>query len=132
MSCGTKQHFILNGFISPRGSAYAEKSHSYSSHSCRRSRDFPDVPTLKEAGFDVPDVPQIRGVLGPPAMPADAVAFYSSLFQKTTRTPAWQRYLKDNQFQDAFLSPEDTRKFIAEFEGRLRGVLQQAGVKVVR
>ena len=97
-----------------------------------RLPDFPDVPTLKEAGFDVPDVPQIRGVLGPPAMPAEAVAFYSSLFQKTTRTLAWQRYLKNNQFQDAFLSPEDTRKFIAEFEARLRGVLQQAGVKVVR
>jgi putative tricarboxylic transport membrane protein len=98
----------------------------------KRLPDFQDVPTLKEAGFDVPDVPQIRGVVGPPAMPADAVAFYASLFEKTTRTPAWQRYLKDNQFQDAFLSPEETRKFIARFEDRLRGLLPQAGVKVVR
>lgn len=98
----------------------------------KRLPDFADVPTLKEAGFDVPDVPQIRGVVGPPGMPADAVAFYAELFRKTTRTAAWQHYLADNQFQDAFLSPEDTRKFLAEFDGRLRGLLTAAGVKVVR
>jgi putative tricarboxylic transport membrane protein len=97
-----------------------------------RLPDFQDVPTLKEAGFDVPDVPQIRGVVGPPGMPAEAAAFYAELFRKTTRTPAWQRYLKDNQFQDAFMSPEDTRKFLGQFEERLRGLLKEAGVKVVR
>ena len=97
-----------------------------------RLPDFADVPTLKEAGFDVPDVPQIRGVVGPPNMPADAVAFYAELFRKTTRTDTWQRYLKDNQFQDAFRSPEDTRKFLVDFQDRLRGLLTAAGVKVVR
>jgi putative tricarboxylic transport membrane protein len=98
----------------------------------KRLPDFQDVPTLKEAGFDVPDVPQIRGVVGAPGMPADAVAFYAELFRKTTRTAAWQHYLADNQFQDAFMSPEDTRKFLGEFDGRLRGLLTAAGVKVVR
>src|SRR6267378_3088719 len=98
----------------------------------KRLPDFQDVPTLKEAGFDVPDVPQIRGVVGPPGMPADAAAFYAELFRKTTRTAAWQHYLADNQFQDAFKSPEDTRKFLGEFDDRLRGLLTAAGVKVVR
>ena len=90
------------------------------------------MPTLREAGFDVPDVPQIRGVVGPPGMPADAVAFYAELLRKTTRTAAWQNYLADNQFQDAFMSPADTRKFLGEFDDRLRGLLTAAGVKVVR
>jgi putative tricarboxylic transport membrane protein len=98
----------------------------------KRLPDFQDVPTLKEAGFDVPDVPQIRGVVGPPGMPADAVAFYAELLRKTTRTVAWQNYLADNQFQDAFMSPADTRKFLGEFDDRLRGLLTAAGVKVVR
>ena len=97
-----------------------------------RLPDFADVPTLKEAGFDVPDVPQIRGIVGPPKMPADALAFYAELFRKTTRTDTWQRYLKDNQFQDAFRSPEETRRFLTDFQDRLRGLLTAAGVKVVR
>jgi putative tricarboxylic transport membrane protein len=65
-------------------------------------------------------------------MPAEAVAFYAELFRKTTRTDTWQRYLKDNQFQDAFRSPDDTRKFLVDFQDRLRGLLTAAGVKVVR
>ncbi|MDP1717981.1 MAG: tripartite tricarboxylate transporter substrate binding protein, partial [Burkholderiales bacterium] len=31
----------------------------------KRLAGFPNVPTLKEAGFDVPNVPQVRGVLAP-------------------------------------------------------------------
>ena len=30
---------------------------------------FPNVPTLKEAGFDVPVVPQVRGIVAPPGLP---------------------------------------------------------------
>src|SRR5262249_22663326 len=45
----------------------------------RRLPGFPDVPTLKEAGFDIPDVPQMRGVVGAPGMSADAVSFYENL-----------------------------------------------------
>jgi putative tricarboxylic transport membrane protein len=98
----------------------------------KRLEDFQDIPTVKEAGFDVPDVPQLRGVVGPPNMPAEAVAFYSDMLGKATRTPAWQKYLKDNQFEDKFLNPEETRKYLLQFEDRLRGVLKESGVKLVR
>src|SRR5258705_13795258 len=30
---------------------------------------FPGVPTLREAGFDVPVVPQVRGMVAPPGIP---------------------------------------------------------------
>ena len=36
----------------------------------KRLPAFPDVPTLKEAGFDVPLVPQMRGAVAPPAIAA--------------------------------------------------------------
>jgi putative tricarboxylic transport membrane protein len=98
----------------------------------KRLEDFQDIPTIKEAGFDVPDVPQLRGVVGPPNMPADAVAFYSDMINKATRTPAWQKYLKDNQFEDKFLGPAETKAYLIQFEERLRGVLKESGVKLVR
>lgn len=98
----------------------------------KRLADFQDIPTLKEAGFDVPDVPQLRGVVGPPNMPAEAVAFYSDMLYKATRTPAWQKYLSENQFEDKFLKPGETRQYLLQFEDRLRGVLKESGVKLVR
>ncbi len=42
----------------------------------------PGRADLKEAGFDIPNVPQMRGVVGAPGMTADAVAYYEDLFLK--------------------------------------------------
>ncbi|HYI91091.1 MAG TPA: tripartite tricarboxylate transporter substrate binding protein [Beijerinckiaceae bacterium] len=93
---------------------------------------FMDVPTLKEAGFDIPNVPQTRGIVGPPGMPGDAVAYFVGLLQKVTATPAWQKYLQDNQFEGAFAGPEETRAFLVRYEEQIRGLLKETGAKVVR
>lgn len=96
-----------------------------------RLEGFKDVPTLKEAGFDILNVPQTRGIVGPPGMPADAVAYYGDLLRKVTATPAWEKYLRDNQFEASFASPEETRAFLARFEEQIRGILKETGAKVV-
>ncbi len=90
------------------------------------------MPTLKEAGFDVPNVPQNRGLVGPPGMPADAVAYYEELIHKATRTPGWQKYLQDNHFEGSYLNAQETRAFLDRYEGQIRDLLKEAGAKVVR
>jgi putative tricarboxylic transport membrane protein len=93
---------------------------------------FPDVPTLKEAGFDVNDVVQARGILAPPGIPAEAVEFYADLFRRVSDSEAWKKYLADNQFHGAWLGPQQTLAFFAEYQQQLRGVLQEAGVRLAR
>lgn len=92
----------------------------------------PEVPTQREAGFEVPSVPLSRGVLGPPAMPAAALAFYEDLFLRVTRTEAWGRVLEEYQLEPAFLGATQTRAFFEEYEGQLREILTQAGMRLVR
>lgn len=98
----------------------------------KRLAGFPNVPTLKEAGLDVPNVPQVRGVVAPPGMPADAVAYYEDLFARIVQTASWKKYLEDNQFQDGFQKSADLSKFFDEYTERMRGILREAGAKVVR
>ena len=98
----------------------------------RRLPAFPNVPTLKEAGFDIPIVPQVRGVVAPPGMPKEAVAYYEDLLGRLTRTASWKKYLDDNQFEDGYLKSADLARFIDEFTDRMRGILKEAGAKVVR
>lgn len=98
----------------------------------RRLPGFPDVPTIKEAGFDIPNVPQMRGVVGTPGMPADAVAYYEDLFLKASRTPAWQKFLAESQLDGEFVKTAELKPFLAKFEGELREFLKAAGVKLVR
>jgi putative tricarboxylic transport membrane protein len=98
----------------------------------KRLPAYPNVPTLKEAGFDVPTVPQVRGVVGPPGMPADAVAYYEDLFGRLTKTASWKKYLQDNLFEDGYMKSAELSKFVDEFTGRMRDILKEAGAKVVR
>ena len=93
---------------------------------------FPDVPTLKEAGFDVPVVPQVRGMVAPPGIPAANVAYWEDFCRRLTRTPSWKKYIADNQFEDGFQGSADLAKFYDEFTARMRDILKDAGVKTVR
>ena len=98
----------------------------------RRLPGFPDVPTLKEAGLNIPDLPQMRGILGTPGMPAEAVAFYEELFLKATKTPTWQKFLTDSQLDGEFVKAAELTAFLSKFEGQLREILKESGAKVVR
>src|SRR5437667_7342333 len=98
----------------------------------KRLAAFPNVPTLKEAGFDVPAVPQVRGVVAPPGIPAENVAYWEELFRKLTRTASWRKFLEDNQFEDGYQDATDLAKFYDEFTGQMRTILQEAGIKIVR
>ena len=93
---------------------------------------FKDVPTLKEAGYDIPNVPQARGIVGPPDMPKEAVAYYSDLFKKVSESPAWNKYLEETLLQNAYLAPADLARFNKEYADTLRSILKDAGVKLVR
>jgi putative tricarboxylic transport membrane protein len=93
---------------------------------------YPDVPTIKEAGINVTPVPQVRGVVAPPAIPREAVTYWEGVFKKLTETESWKKYLADNQFENAYQNSAELTKFYDEFTGQMRGILQEAGVKTVR
>jgi putative tricarboxylic transport membrane protein len=98
----------------------------------KRLPGYEDVPTLQEAGFKVPNVPQARGIIGPPGMPADAVAYYEDMLSKMSRSPGWQKFLQSNQLDDAYLNAKATTAFLGDYEQQLRDILVQSGVKLVR
>ena len=97
-----------------------------------RLKAFANIPTVREAGFDVPYYAVFRGIVGPPGMPRDAVAYYEDYFARLVKTAAWRKYLEDNFFDDAFQKSGDFNKFIDEFVERVRPVLKDAGVKTYR
>lgn len=97
----------------------------------KRLPRFKDVPTLKEAGYDVPLVPQVRGVVAPPGIPRENVAFWEDFFGRLTRTASWTKYVEDNQFENAYQNGADQTKFLDSLSGRMREILKETGAKVV-
>lgn len=98
----------------------------------KRLPAFPNAPTIKEAGFDIPNVPQVRGIVGPPGMPAEAVAYWEDVFGKFVKTASWKKYLDDNLFDDGFQRSAELAKFIDQYSETTRNILREGGVKVVR
>lgn len=98
----------------------------------KRMAALPDVPTVPEAGFDIPNYLVIRGVVGPPAMPGEAVRFWEAFFARLSKTAAWKKYLADNLFEDGFQTTAELLKFTDAFTDQARAVLKDAGVKVYR
>jgi putative tricarboxylic transport membrane protein len=98
----------------------------------KRLAGFPNVPTIKEAGFDIPNVEQVRGIVMPPGVAPDVVAYYEDLFQRLTKTAAWRKYLEEQQFQDGFQKSAELVKFMDSYTNQMREILKEAGAKVVR
>jgi len=98
----------------------------------RRLSVYPNVPTVREAGFDIPNYAVVRGIVGPPGMPKEVVAYYEDFFARLVQTAAWKKYLADNFFDDAFQKQAEFTKFIDEFTESVRPILKDAGVKTFR
>jgi putative tricarboxylic transport membrane protein len=98
----------------------------------KRLPAFPDVPTLKEAGYDVALVPQMRGAVAPPGIDPEAAAFWQDFLARLVRTPSWRKYLEDNQFDDGFRTGAEFTRTLDDTSRQLRALLQDAGIKVVR
>ena len=96
----------------------------------RRLRILPDVPTVREQGVSMPIIANVRGILGPPAMPPAAARYWQDFFARLAATPSWKKYLEENHVEDVFLRGEAMTPFLDEQIGVMRGVLRQAGVAV--
>ena len=98
----------------------------------QRLPGYADVPTLREAGFDITPTPQIRAVVAPPQQSADASAYWEGRFAELRKTASWKKYIQDNQLEESFLPGAEMKKSIAEIEKQLREQYQLAGIKTVR
>ncbi|MBI2229789.1 MAG: tripartite tricarboxylate transporter substrate binding protein [Deltaproteobacteria bacterium] len=98
----------------------------------KRLPSFPNVPTLKEQGIDVPVIPQARGILAPPGVPKEVILYWEGVFERFVKSAGWKQYLEQNQFEDGYLKGPALNKFFDELAVKMREVLKEAGAKVVR
>jgi putative tricarboxylic transport membrane protein len=98
----------------------------------KRLPSLSNIPTVKEAGFDVPNAPQVRGIVGPPGLAPEVVAYWEDLFARFNKTGSWRKFLEDNLLEDGFQRSAELAKFGETFSDTMRGILKEGGLKVVR
>jgi putative tricarboxylic transport membrane protein len=98
----------------------------------KRLSVLPAVPTIREQGINVPIIANARGILAPPGVRPEVVAYWEDFFERLTRSASWKKYVEENQVEDVFLKSGGLGPFLDEQTTLMRKVLQQAGVKVAR
>ena len=98
----------------------------------KRLTVLPQVPTIKEQGINVPIIANARGILAPPGVSKEVIAFWEDFFARLTQTASWKKYVADNQVEDVFIKGGELGPFLDEQTKLMRSVLQQAGVKLAR
>jgi tripartite-type tricarboxylate transporter receptor subunit TctC len=94
-----------------------------------RHATLPDAPTHWELGIGSENdneyaklldletgLHQVRGLIGPPNMPAEAQAWYDELFRKVFEAPEWQDFMKENGMVPTYRGPDGYKEFLVEFE----------------
>lgn len=106
----------------------AKKMRVLASIDAEPSSVFPDAPTLADEGIDVEIPQQIRGVVGPPEMPKEAVTYYEGVLRKVLETKEWKAYAEANGLENAFVDSAEFGQKLAKEKKLMQGVLERLGL----
>jgi len=125
---------ILGGNVTVGGSGYSEFDEYIASGKMRaiavsptRLKNAPNIPTMKEQGFDV-EIGNWRGVYGAPGLtPAQREAL-TAMVVKATQSKAWQAALAKNNWTPALLTGKAFDEFVDRDFSALRATMVRAGM----
>ncbi len=93
----------------------------------KRIEGLDDVPTWKESGVDM-IFPHWRGVMGPPNMSKEEIAYWDDKIGKMVESDAWKQILKNNEWESYYKNSSETKKFLDEQNQMYKELVEQTGL----
>ena len=94
----------------------------------KRAPSLPDVPTLKEQGYDVV-IGGWLAIIGPGGLAPSQVAYWESLLERTANDARWKRYLEEGSVEWHFLKSGATRDYLKREYDMAQSLLTELGLK---
>jgi putative tricarboxylic transport membrane protein len=105
----------------------AGKARNLAVASQKRLADAPELPTFAERGYPF-YWEQMRGVVGPASMPAEAVKWWQDTLKKVTDTPKWKNdYIKKNLLTPTQWTGEQANKYLDSLNQKYTDALTGLG-----
>lgn len=86
-----------------------------------------DIPTMKELGFPL-EYQMLRGIFGPPEMPADAMAFYQEMFRRLLDVPEMADFMARGAYTKAFLTGPEFVRWLEAKDSAVRSLMVKGGL----
>ena len=94
-----------------------------------RFAKLPDVPTMKELGFTTVSFMQLRGVVAPADIPADALATLEAAFKRMTESDKWKKdYVQKNMIIGTYMDAKTFAEAVAKQNELYKNALTELGV----
>ncbi len=92
-----------------------------------RMKEFPEVPTLKELGYDIV-APSCLGIAGPKGIPAPVVAKLEKAVKKVMADPKFVQLMDKIMIKTAYLDSKDFGLYIKEIYEQQGRIIRDAGL----
>ena len=90
--------------------------------------EWKDIPTVKEALSTDITYLMLRGIFGPPDMPAEAVAWYQDLLKKVAETPEFKDYMQQGALRPAWLVGPEFNAWLGREDQVHRDLMTKGGL----
>jgi tripartite-type tricarboxylate transporter receptor subunit TctC len=119
---------VLVGNISDAGPSIDSKAiFPFAVANAERSTNFPEIPTLKEKGWDVVFV-QWRSIFAPKGTSADRLRILADGFRKALDSDSWKQFRERTRSVDLFLGPAEFRTFLESEDKRFAAIIIELGL----
>lgn len=92
-----------------------------------RHPDFPDVPTLKELGFDV-GLPFFVGIVGPKGIPEDRLLKLYDAFYQASQSDKYLELLNRIVWVPAHTPLKEFEKLVFEYDDKMGAIMKEMGL----
>jgi putative tricarboxylic transport membrane protein len=93
-----------------------------------RLTSLPETPSFKELGYSIEHV-QLRGVVMPPKVPQETLAFWENVLRRVAESPEWKReYLDRFRDEPRFVGSEEFGKVLEATNGLYTQIMTELGL----
>lgn len=92
-----------------------------------RLAGLPNVPTLKEQGFDI-HTGGLRGFVAPAGIARDAAKVLEDMLAKVHKSAGWREYMARNSYEDVYMNAEALSRWLAEQKVEVTQFLTEMGL----
>ena len=99
-----------------------------------RLKDFPDVPTAKEAGCESGGLEEVfvYGIFGPKNLPRDILEKISFAVRSTVKDPGFIKIIEDQGSVPKYREGEKWVSFLKQEDEKVINIMKKIGIKVIR
>jgi len=85
-----------------------------------------NIPTCKSKGLDIHYL-MLRGIMGAPGIPKEAVDYYIGVLQKVRATPEWKDYMQKGAFNQSWMTGAEFHDWLVSAANLHHQLMEKAG-----